>query len=518
MIHHRPASPSIARRLLRGALAAAIAFAGFVAVPETGFASVVITCDDPATPNPAVNCNGTTVSLTSPNRGPGIRTIGPARLYDSRAKNERLPAGGVATVVAAGVGGVPSNATAVMANIAVVGPNGPGHLTAYPCDRARPDTAMLTYIAGETRSGSTLVQLDPAGRLCVYSRAGADVVVDVQGYVADSSSPETFNPVRVFDTRNAKPINGGIRLKMSELPGIVAINGNADLNGITGLWLNVTAVLAPAAGYVTVERAGGFSDPYAPTARLNYDAVRAQTNLMYVRLYQGEAWLATSNTAHLIIDVVGLSRHPDSLVAVDIIRELDTRSGGSSSGRLQPGVPVEVNVADDFQGVTPTAVLVNLAVVNPSAQTHVTVYPCGSRVPDVANANVGARATVSNAALVPVGANGKICVVSVAATDVVVDLAAMATTTVVGSAFCTLIGSPSEWGSLSGGVPPYTLSGTLPDGVTAEYTADGRFQIVPPADSKMSINRQLVITDAAGNQTPFIVHWYEGFKIPGPVC
>ena len=63
---------------------------------------------------------------------------------------------------------------------------GPGFLTAYECGTALPAASAANYQAGETRGALTIVPIDAAGRLCLYTLAAADLLVDVQGAFVDA--------------------------------------------------------------------------------------------------------------------------------------------------------------------------------------------------------------------------------------------------------------------------------------------------------------------------------------------
>jgi hypothetical protein len=52
------------------------------------------------------------------------------------------------------------------------------------------------------------------------------------------------------------------------------------------------------------------------------------------------------------------------------------------------------------------------------------VYPCGAAVPNASNLNFIDGEVIPNAVITRVGANGRVCIVSSADTDVVVDVAA----------------------------------------------------------------------------------------------
>ena len=79
-----------------------------------------------------------------------------------------------------------------------------GYLQALPCAAAPGAYSNLNVDrAGQTIANLAIVQLDAQGESCVYTNAGAHVIVDLQGYL----SPSSFTPVsqRLRDTRQPAP-------------------------------------------------------------------------------------------------------------------------------------------------------------------------------------------------------------------------------------------------------------------------------------------------------------------------
>lgn len=457
-------------------------------------------------PRASPDCNAVNVSVSTDDLGPGLTSIAPRRLYDTRATNGRLRPGTTIAVTAAGRLGIPADATAVMANIVAVGPSDRGHLTAFPCGQSRPDTAVATYVAGENRAGASLIGLDASGKLCIFSYAESDIVVDIQGYVANSANPVTVTPTRLLDTRvTGSAIDGLHVLRVTGLNSLgLPFDAGAFGENVAGVWLNVSAFSAEAPGHLTVY--GGLNNKGSSTARLNYEVGRTQTNLVYTPVLGGKIFIDTSSRTDVTVDVVAVSRFPNRLVPITDFRLLDTRSGDNptadgvmqGTGRLSPNAPLAVPVAGRLGALSPTEVLLNLAIVNPSATTHVTVYPCGTPPPTVSSANAVQGAVVPNAVLVPVGVAGTICVVSPVATDIVIDLEAVATIKPVGLYYATCVIDYLRSGDVvAGGKPPYTVTGTLPEGFSV-INVGGSFIVVKPDSMPVVLATELVVTDANG--------------------
>jgi hypothetical protein len=103
-------------------------------------------------------------------------------------------------------------------------------------------------------------------------------------------------------------------------------------------------------------------------------------------------------------------------VSMEPARFLDTRS---SSGPVGGGRSVTFQVAG-AKGVPAdaSAVVVNLTVTEPTSFGFITAYATGRAKPNTSNLNYGARQTVPNLAIVPVGAGGQITLVNTSAGSV----------------------------------------------------------------------------------------------------
>jgi len=75
-----------------------------------------------------------------------------------------------------------------------------GFVTVYPCGN-RPRKVSVRLIAGQTSGNTVIVPLHPTtGRICVYSSALSDVVVDIAGWIANGKGFTAVSPVMISDT------------------------------------------------------------------------------------------------------------------------------------------------------------------------------------------------------------------------------------------------------------------------------------------------------------------------------
>ncbi|HEY5664934.1 MAG TPA: hypothetical protein VIS05_12965, partial [Ilumatobacter sp.] len=86
-----------------------------------------------------------------------------------------------------GRGGVPSNAAAAVVNVAVVGPDGGGYVTLYPCGSPRPLASSVNFAAGEVIANGAIIPLGSGGRICVFSSQSTHLIVDVTGFMPAES-------------------------------------------------------------------------------------------------------------------------------------------------------------------------------------------------------------------------------------------------------------------------------------------------------------------------------------------
>ncbi|MCE9621422.1 MAG: hypothetical protein K8R99_03640 [Actinomycetia bacterium] len=248
------------------------------------------------------------VPLGAPGRVLDSRSPGGATVDGLHQAVGRLAAGGTYELPVAGRAGVPANAASVVLNVTVVSPSDGGFVTVYPCGEPLPNASNLNYAAGQTIPNSVITRVGANGKICLFSHAATDLLVDVSGYFStvDSYAP-LGAPGRVLDTRN---------------PGGTTVDG----------------------------------------------------------LHQAVGRIATGGTYELPV-----------------------------AGRA--GVPA-----------TAASVVLNVTVVSPLDGGFVTVYPCGEPLPNASSLNYAAGQTIPNSVISRVGAGGKVCLFSFAATDLLVDV------------------------------------------------------------------------------------------------
>jgi hypothetical protein len=358
--------------------------------------------------------------------GAPFQPVTPFRFADSR-KNQavgKLPGAQQVRVKVAGTPGVPADASAVSASFTITGPRGAGFLTAYNCLGGVPAVSTLNYEQGQTVSNQAIVPLD-RGDVCLFSLAAADVVIDINGYVA-SSGTQTFTPVqpkRLLDTRNTGILRAGARM-------VVPMTGAQSPvpAGASAVAVNLTAVQPNSDGWI---RAFPCDQKEPATSSVSARARQVIASSVIVPLsVDGTICLKSLMTSNVVIDVTGWFGPASGLDFVPIvpIRLADTRSYNSTLNpwtrgqMLRAGTAVEVKVAG-VRGVPAgiTGATINLVAVGASSPGWLRVIPCGSSS-DVSNVNFSTPAPIANGANVRLSAAGTICVVGMSTTHFLVDI------------------------------------------------------------------------------------------------
>ena len=382
-----------------------------------GNASATYTVPDPPQVD-AVRGVGTAGATFAPDAVPadepgGLHAVTPQRVVDTRS-GAKVSAGGVLEVPIAGQAGLPpTGVEAVVVTLTVTGPEAAGFITAWPCDAARPDVSNLNFVAGATTPNLVTVALGAAGNVCLFASAATNIIVDVSAwYGAGDNRAASVVPSRIADTRTAKQklVAGQVLVvKPTAAPDVPA-------TGVHAVALNVTATAPEKAGYLTVYPC---DQPQPVVSNVNYVAGRdtADAAIVGVSATDGSVCVFSSATTHVVVDVngwfgpLGLAR----FTAQTPQRLSDTRA---TNAVVPANGVLTVVLPDALAGVA----ALNITVASGRGRGFVTAYPCGTTRPLASNVNFGAGDVVANAAVVPVGAGGAVCLFASAATNLIVDL------------------------------------------------------------------------------------------------
>ncbi len=343
-----------------------------------------------------------------------LTPVQPIRLADTRSGlggSFRLAADGVLHVDVAATDGVPANATAAALNVTAVGPDGGGFLTVYPCSARCRRRRRVNFAPGRDIANSTIATLDVDGDVCVYSSAATNVIVDLTAWFSPDGAAgmSATAPRRVADTRSG--LGGSGRLSAATV--LTVATGDV---GASAVALNVTAVGADAAGFLTVFPCGTVP-PVAST--VNYAAAEARPNNTIVAVAPGGLVCVYSSAAvDVIVDVTAAFSAGGQLEYLPATpqRLADTRTSHvvAASGEIAFDVP--------SPGATAGAVSVNVTATGQETDGFTTAFGCGTAVPEVSTLNQRVGEANANGAIVPVAAVSTGCVFTSTATNLIVDL------------------------------------------------------------------------------------------------
>ncbi len=245
-----------------------------------------------------------------------LTTVNPVRVLDTRTTGPPPGAGATVTVAVAGAG-VPAGAAAVVATVTATGAAGPGFVTVWPCDEARPTASTLGYDTGATVAGMAITPPDRDGRICVYTLAPADLVVDVAGWFGSGTSLDPVAPTRLADTR----LTGG-RLPAG---GVLHVPVGADAGAVA---VTVTATGPAGDGYLTAFPCGT-APPVAST--VNYLAGATVANVAVVGSGPAHDVCVTSYApSDVVVDLASSIPPGGGYTAAGPVRLADTRAAGAA--------------------------------------------------------------------------------------------------------------------------------------------------------------------------------------------
>ncbi len=359
-----------------------------------------------------------------PGLGDAFHALTPARVVDSRngtgGYSTPWGAGVTRNVTVGGVGGVPSNADAVVLNVTETGATGSSYLSLFPAGSARPTASSLNFTSGETIPNQVTVKLGTSGAVSIFNAGGnADVVVDVTGYY-DTNTGDGFTsltPARILDSRPGTGNVGGFTTPWGagtsrdlQVGGVGGVPSDAD-----AVVLNVTVTGTTAGSFLSIWPQGSVR----PTASsLNWTSGETIPNAVTVKLNAANGKISlynlTGNT-DVIVDVAGYFKAGTGKAFYPLApgRILDSRPGsGNVGGYATPwavGTSRNLSVAG-FGGVLSGAdsVVANVTVTDTTSSSFLSIWPQGASRPTVSSLNWTAGETIPNAVTVKLSSGGAI--------------------------------------------------------------------------------------------------------------
>lgn len=113
--------------------------------------------------------------------GASIRGVKAKRAFDSRSGEKIEGSASIPSILSLGV---PASVTSALINIVVTEPDDAGFAVVYECGKPVPQTATVSFAAGQTIANMAATVPSSGGELCIFTSVPTHTVVDLLGYVA----------------------------------------------------------------------------------------------------------------------------------------------------------------------------------------------------------------------------------------------------------------------------------------------------------------------------------------------
>ena len=275
--------------------------------------------------------------------------VNPLRVLGTLAAGSSIGAGVSTAVTVAGVDGVPADASAVVANVTVAGPSGPGYLTVYPAPTSGaptpPTASNVNFTTGQVIPNRVIIPVGANGQIDVYNHSGSvKVDVDLDGYYTGSSAElgsafTPMSPARVTDTRVA---TNGSAMGPSASETFSFLSEGLSSTA-TALVANVTVVAGGAAGYATVYPTNDSSAPAVSDVNFTSGAVVQNFAVAPLNGAATEVFNSSASPTNIVIDAFGFFSPPPRSVDVTA-NPISLPADGMSTSTLT----VTVNTGSGF--------------------------------------------------------------------------------------------------------------------------------------------------------------------------
>lgn len=316
-----------------------------------------------------------------------------------------------------------AGAVAAVVNVTTTDPRTAGFISLHPCDGPPPTVSMHNHRRAEVAAHSGIVPLDADGEFCATTRVATNLIVDVTGLFRADSGFVAPPPTRWLDTRErvdraTVPAGGTVALDIDSIREATGYGGDPAAVAVIA-----TATEATSPGFLRVGTCGAVTD----TSNVNYNDGFAVPNLVIAEPdADGRICVTSLSETHVVVDLVGIFDEPesgDSASSSDVeadrsVRWLDTRQTGVKVGA---GETVRFDTTVGGSGFSDGAV-VNVTAVNTEAPGFLTIFPCDDGLPTTSMLNTRPGTVVSNAAIAAPDTDQDLCVFSLTATDLVVDM------------------------------------------------------------------------------------------------
>lgn len=320
------------------------------------------------------------------------------------------------------------------ASASITGPAGPletcrifgGNTSGVARDILNSENAVSVIPRNEMLPGTYKVTITTQARTVTWSftvdpTAATGIMPIPQ--VTPAGPVSKFNPItpiRFADSR--VPLR--ITKMLAGTPKRIKIAGIAGIpSDTTSISANFAVTGAAKNGYLTVYSC---SSTVPSVATLSYGAGETVSNAGFFPLAAGDLCVFSPTEAQLIIDINGYTRTGSSNMYNGITPQplVNTATGLAASGDRPAASVLSVKVRGAGLPVPEgaSAVALNIAGINPASNGYITGFACDSTRPGVANVNAAVGTTKQNFAVVPIAADGTICLYTHTAMGLRVDV------------------------------------------------------------------------------------------------
>jgi hypothetical protein len=261
----------------------------------------------------------TTTSQTSGLYNP----VNPDRVLGTLASGAYIGPNILTQVPVVGIDNVPSDASAVVANVTASASSGPGFLTVFPTPAsttsiAVPIASNVNFSTGQVIANRVIIPVGSNGEIDLYNNSGSvNVDIDLDGYYTGSagelgSAYTPMSPVRVTDTRTA---SNGSQLGGGDSETFTFLSEGLSSTA-TALVANVTVVAGVGAGYLTVYPTTDSTPPAASDANFTGNAVAQSFAMAPLNGAATDLYNSSAVPVNIVIDAFGFFEPPPPAVAV----------------------------------------------------------------------------------------------------------------------------------------------------------------------------------------------------------
>lgn len=298
---------------------------------------------------------------TSPHATGLYNPVNPTRVFGTLQVGGNISSGVSKSItVTGGSTGIPTGASAIVANVTAAGSTGSSFLTVYPAPSSGtptpPTAANVNFTAGEVIGNRVTVPVGANGQIEVYNNTGSvDVDVDLNGYYTGlpgelGSAFTPLSPSRFTDTRVAT--NGSVLEADNTETFTFTSEGIPSI--ATALAGNATVLSGAASGFLTIYPVNESTPPSVGDVAINSNAVAQNFALAPLNGGSVKMFNSSASPVNIVIDAFGYFAPPPPAVHVSA-SSTSVPANGMSTSSLTVSVTTGSGVAfDDPVSLTTT--------------------------------------------------------------------------------------------------------------------------------------------------------------------